>query len=351
MVEIYTEPLSNSEGSRQIYANSVLNATRALQYYAQKLRKEDVTPKRLAQNREHYRKDYIKMLGIDMLKEVFGTQLPDCKSTVVGEDSLCKIQRLQLEIAPNVYFTGLLLTPHTVNNNNPLCIMAHGGGGSPELCCDIVGQNNYGGTVRRVLSKGITVFAPQLLLWDLNPKLCESEVPEYTAQYDRHTTSCKLIQCGTSIAAFEIYCISRSLDYLLSINKYNENYCGMMGLSYGGFYTLYTMAYDTRIKCGWSAAFFNDRTKYCWHDMIWFGSAQKFLDQEVAGLCAPRRLICDVGKQDTVFDASGVTNLFGEVEEFFAASNARDNLLLNLWDGGHRFCKDSFDYFIKELIN
>ncbi len=350
MVEIYTEPLQNSEHIRKLYADSVDNAVKILQEHSKKERHTYVTPQSMAENREFYRSEYTKMLGIDVCKEVFGTGIPNCDISDVGTDALCSIKRMKFEISKDVYFTGLMLIPHTQKEKSPLAVMSHGGGGSPELCCDIVGQNNYGGVVRKLLSKGFIVFAPQLLLWDLSPKLCESEVPAYTAQYNRLNSNNDLKQCGTSIAGFEIYCISRAIDFLLSLPYIEAEKCGMLGLSYGGFYTLYTMAYDTRIKCGWSAAFFNDRTKYSWHDMTWCGSGRKFLDQEVAGLCAPRRLVCDIGSEDTVFDANGVENLFPKVSEFYKCANADGDIRMNLWDGGHRFCPQSFDFFADYLI-
>ena len=135
----------------------------------------------------------------------------------------------------------------------------------------------------------------------------------------------------------------------------DEKRCGMLGLSYGGFYTLYTMAYETRIKSGWSAAFFNDRTKYCWQDFVWKDSAGRFLDAEVAGLCAPRRLWCDVGATDTVFSADGVDELFPRVKAFYEASGAPSEVRMNLWEGGHRFSDSdehesgAMDFFLEGI--
>lgn len=40
----------------------------------------------------------------------------------------------------------------------------------------------------------------------------------------------------------------------------------MIGLSYGGYFTLHTMAADNRIKAGYCAGVFNDRDVYDWAD-------------------------------------------------------------------------------------
>jgi fermentation-respiration switch protein FrsA (DUF1100 family) len=51
---------------------------------------------------------------------------------------------------------------------------------------------------------------------------------------------------GSSVSAVEIYGIKRILDYFE--NKPFVSNLGMIGVSYGGFYTLFTAALDTRIK-------------------------------------------------------------------------------------------------------
>lgn len=128
----------------------------ALLKLAAKLRRErTVTPERMASQREEFREEYIKLLGIDTCREVFGVGAPEAERTAVGNDEFCKIERMALKLCDGVTFTGLLLTPHRRAARTPFVIMSH-----------------------------------------------------------------------------------------------------------GGFYTLYTMTCDVRLKSGWSAAFFNDRTKY-----------------------------------------------------------------------------------------
>ena len=337
MTPHYTEPLSASEPIRKIYADSVSNAAALLKLAAKLRRERLVTPERMAARREEFRAEYASMLGIDICREVFGSGIPEAERYPVGEDELCRIDRILFTLCDGVKFTGLLLLPKKRAEKAPIIVMSHGGGGSPELCSDMLGKNNYGGVVRKLLSRGMIIFAPQLLLWNLQPVLCDSAIPQYSTPYNRIDTDNSMKQSGASIAGFEIYEISRALDWLLSRDFIDAERCGMLGLSYGGFYTLYTMAYDTRIKSGWSGAFFNDRTKYAWKDFVWKDSAGRFLDTEVAGLCAPRRLWCDIGATDPVFSADGVPELFGRVQEFYNAANASTKVRMNLWEGGHRF--------------
>ncbi len=351
MEKIYKEPLEASEHIRKLYKDGIDRAIEMMYEHSKLERESNITPEKMASDRDFLRKVYAHQLGIDRIVEIFGNDTPECEFSYVGEDEAATIERLKIKIADGVFFTGILLTPKLRDEKAPLAVMSHGGGGSPELCCDMLGKNNYDGVVRKMLEHGIIVFAHQLLLWNLKPVLCESTVPQYTVEYNRMDVNRKLLHCGTSIAAFEIYCISRALDCLLALPHVDTERCGMIGLSYGGFYTLYTMAYETRIKLGQSSAAFNDRRVYDWHDMIWHGSAALFSDSEAAGLCAPRKLIIDIGREDSVFDYKSGEALEGRVREFFRAADCEENLRFNVWDGAHKISLESLDLFIKQLID
>ena len=47
-----------------------------------------------------------------------------------------------------------------------------------------------------------------------------------------------------------------AITYMCKKDYVNEDKIGMIGLSYGGYYTMHTMAADTRIKAGYSNAVF-----------------------------------------------------------------------------------------------
>ncbi len=347
----YTEPLETSEPMRQLYADSIDNAVAILQKAAKKRREARITPESMAARREEMREEYARMLGIDLCCAVFGRDIPEVETEVISDDGHETISRVKLKICEGVYFTGLLLVPKQRDARAPLALMSHGGGGSPQLCCDLIGVNNYGGVVRMLLERGVVIFAPQLLLWAYIPAEENPNIPSYKTPYDRTKTENLLRQCGTSIAGFEVYEFTRALDWLMTLDFIDPERIGMLGLSYGGFYTLHTMAYETRIRCGWSAGVFNDRTRYCRRDMSWTDAAGRFLDPEIAGLCAPRPLWIDVGRTDPVFDSASAEALFPRVREFYAAAGAAEQIRCNLWDGGHRFSTDdgALEFFLRGM--
>ena len=200
--------------------------------------------------REEYRERYLSMLGVDRIAPCAASP----ERVFVGEDDVCTIFRLTVRITPEIPFYALLLIPHGAKNA-PLMVAQHGGGGTPELCSDFVGKNNYNHMVGRVLARGAVVLAPQLLLWSRQ----ESETMRACKpDFNRAKIDNSLKRFGLSITGLETKGIMKAIDYASALDEVDENRIGMIGISYGGYYTLNTMAAEPRIKAGYSVAAFND---------------------------------------------------------------------------------------------
>ena len=108
------------------------------------------------------------------------------------------------------------------------------------------------------------------------------------------------------------------------------------------------MAADERIKIGYSEACFNDRNQYDWGNWTYFNSGNKFHDAEVAGLCAPRKLYLEIGKDDQVFDYKYAVEEAKKAKEFYKAYNCEENMIFSLWEGGHTFpdSNEGFEFLL-----
>ena len=277
---------------------------------------------------EPYRQEFIGMLGWPLTNYSVNMPVPHVESEFVGKDDLGDIYRLNITALPGLTSYGILFLPKG-NGPFPLIISQHGGLGTPELCSGFFGSANYNDMTRRVLRKGFAVFAPQLLLWG----------EQFGPKFDREHIDMELKQLGGSITALEIFKVMRSLDYLLSRTDIDKNKVGMMGLSYGGFYTLFTAAVDIRIKAALSSCFFNNRYVYDSHDWIWFNSANTFLDAEVCALICPRSLYIEAGKTDDIFDIKYVYKEYRKVELIYLKLGISNNLGYKEFDGGHELDK------------
>jgi dienelactone hydrolase len=203
---------------------------------------------------------------------------------------------------------------------------------------------NYNHMVKRVIRKGITVFAPQLLLWSADIY--------GNAGYDRAKTDQRLKQFGGSITALEVFCIMRSTDYFAGLDNIDENRIGMIGLSYGGMYTLYTAAADVRIKAALSSCWFGERLDNLWTDWKYFNQLNIFSDEEVGSLVFPRKLYVEIGKYDETFSPEKAEPYLRRLEEYAQKENCSDSLKTKIFEGAHELDKanDGIKFFIENLI-
>ena len=240
---------------------------------------------------EAYRARFVEMLGWPLsAKRKIPAKTP-AKVEFVAEDSLSRIYRVWISTLPGMKTYGMYFLPKG-RGPFPLVIAQHGGLGTPELCSELIEPTNYTDMTRRLLRRGFAVFAPQLMLW----------AERFGPKHEKDLIDRQLKMYGGSLAALEIFRIQRSLDYLMTRREIDSARVGMVGLSYGGFYTLFSAAVDTRIKVAASSCFFSNRKVYDWLDWTWFNSGNLFLDPEVACLVCPRPLFIEVGKRDELFD-------------------------------------------------
>ncbi len=275
---------------------------------------------------EKYREDFKRMLGWPLVDHS-DSSLPTPTSELLSKEEGYSIYRMRFEILDGVIMTGLLFRLDG-DEKKPLVIVQHGGDGTPEIISGIHGSTyNYNDMLERVLPFGVHVFAPQLLLWS----------DDYGINNDRQSIDTRLKRVGSSITAVEIYGITRILDYF-ETQDYVLNF-GMIGLSYGGFYTLFTTAVETRIHSAISCAFFNTRDQYPWIDWTWFDAAKRFDDAEVACLVYPRKLCIEIANQDGLFDVQYGLKSFETLKEY-CREVGTDWVELITFDGVHEFCKD-----------
>lgn len=329
----YSEEKKLTEIYKRSYVDGLNSIIEKRQKQAEAIRKDYV--KNIFDNQEKYREDFKKMLGWPLV-EYETNGLPKVISEKLSDEDGYSIYRMQFEILKGLKMTGLFFKVDG-EEKKPLVIAQHGGQGTPELISGIYGDtSNYNNMLQRVRKNNVHVFAPQLLLWS----------DEYDVEFDRKVIDARLKRVGSSITAVEIYGIIRILDYF-ETQEYISTF-GMVGLSYGGFYTLYTAAIDTRIKSAISCSFFNKRDAVGWIDWTWFKSAEQFDDAEIACLVYPRNLCIEIGNRDELFDYTFGKESFKNLKEM-CKNIGTEWIDLIVFDGTHEFHKS--DEPIQNLVN
>jgi len=263
----------------------------------------------------------------------------------VADDAYASIYRMWLEVVEGVEVYGILSIPHGLTGPAPLLICQHGGGGNPELIQGMIpdmGAGNYGWMVQRALEQGYVTYAPALIF----PFRGEEELngPE-RRELDR-----ELRYVGTSILALELYKIARAVDEIVKRPEVDPGRVGMMGLSYGGCYTLYATALDTRIKAAVSSCYFNERARYPWSDWSYFNFLNEFADAELCGLIAPRPFLIEVGEKDELFAVEGARTEAERARVYWDKLGVPERFVFEVFDGGHEFKGDQAYDFVRPYL-
>jgi alpha-L-rhamnosidase len=329
---------------RTEYANSIKKYLDDLEVTAKKTAVDEAFCD--ASRREELRLEYINMLGKPLFGyALFGKTLPEARTEPLRKTDTFTSTRYQLEVMPGFWFYGILFEPTEKSSKNALVIAQHGGGGTPEIAGSFLWDSaNYNHMVRRVLRKGITVFAPQCLLWNA----------EYASDFERSERQIidrKLKYSGASISALEIFSIMRSIDYFTAQDSIDPERIGMIGLSYGGMYTLFTAAADTRIKAAVSSCWFCDRFKSLAVEDWSYRDGVRFRDPEIAMLVLPRKLYIESAERDEVFKIEYVKPELERLKVYAEKSGCVDSLKIKIFDGVHELDKadDGINFLIENL--
>ncbi len=322
---IYKENFGDSARYKEEYLSGLEAFIRAREKEAAAVRKARAAS--ILCEPEKYRAELREMLGFPLTQEKPSTP-PHTETVLHSEEEDYTVYRLRVEIMKDLVMTGLYFRLHG-NEKRPLAIVQHGGAGTPELISGVYGStSNYNDMLMRVLRQGVHVFAPQLLLWNTE---------KYGIPFDRPMMDSRLKRVNSSITAIEVFGIMRALDYFETLPEVGN--FGMVGLSYGGFYTQMTAALDTRIRSAISCSYFNERDRHSRVDWTWRGSAYLFDDAELALLVYPRKICLAVGENDELFACEGAKAAFSALKSE-CETVGDDWVKFFTFDGAHEFFFD-----------
>lgn len=324
----YQEDALTANPYKQDYLNSVEKLIQERLQEAGAVRA--LRAKEILENPEQARAEFAKMLGWPLSEEP--RQPLTTVATLLSEENGIRLCRMRFEIFPGFFYYGLYFE-HT-GQRLPLVLSQHGKWGTPEVCSDVIPleQTNYHHMSRRILQRGAHVFAPQMLLW---------QEESCGIAYNRDLLDAKLRQVGGSMVALELYCLRCCIHYFAAQPEVDEAQIGMVGLSYGGMYTLYAAALDIRIKAAFSCCYFNDRSLQIFPDWSWKGSARQFMDAEIALLCRPRALFLAIADHDPGFLVQNGIREYNRLCRVLQTQGcAQEWLHFEVFAGIHEFCPE-----------
>ena len=271
------------------------------------------------------------------------------QETPLGEDDLATYTRLRVPVAPGIHSIGVYMRPKNVSGKLPLVIAAHGRSGPPDRLADgkvVVLAHHNRDLGRGALERGYAVWEPMFVFYA-------------TGQPDdlRERLSVRALEAGTTLPAMEILKTVRALDALIQRPEIDPARVAMVGMSYGGFYTLYTTALEPRIKVAVVAAYFNDRESVLdasepngFSDWRFPDSLTLLRDPFIAALVCPRPLEIQAGSQDQLFPLEGARRTVPQAAQFYAKLHAADQLQFRAFVGRHDFNgREAWDFLGQHL--
>lgn len=332
-MNLYREPRDAGNAHRERYLAQLRKLLQREQSQAKQRRREDfkldVSSLRAYESSiKGHRARFFNLLGWP-LTEPYPGGIPLQKEISAGQDDLGSIRRVWVETLPGLETYGLLFLPPG-DGPHPLVISQHGGGGTPELCSDFFGSANYNEMSRRILRRGAAVFCPQLAMWK----------EEFGPEHERQDLDRNFKQLGGSIAALDIFQVRRCIDAIAARPDIDATRIGMIGLSWGGFYTLVTAASDTRIRVALTSCFFNDRARYPRGPSVWKDAALVAFDAEIAALVCPRALYIEVGRNDELFAVDSARAEAEQVQALYQRLDLATRFRYHEHAGGHEFDPD-----------
>ncbi|WP_180359687.1 alpha/beta hydrolase family protein [Miniimonas arenae] len=144
---------------------------------------------------------------------------------------------------------------------------------------------------------------------------------------------------GTSLPALRVNDLRRAVDLLPALGA-DPDRIGLVGISGGGQLALWTGALDPRIAVVGVSCYLNTfatsvlAMEHCACNAA-PGLAVELDMPDLAALVAPRPLLVEAGLRDPIFPIQGTRAALDVVRRAYAALDATDLLLEDVFDGGH----------------
>ena len=261
------------------------------------------------------------------------SEKPTSRCEVIGEDAIATYSRCWITVAPGLDTYGLYLVPKNLKGPAPLVVSLHGGGGFPEVAL-FKGGTNYHDQVRGAAQRGYIVWAPQFVMYPFRDRDAGTPIPAEV----RMELDSKLRNKGTSLMAVEAMKVIKSMDVLLDRPEVDAKRVAMIGLSYGGFYSLYIAALDPRVKAVVASCSFREVPMV--RDSMMDGRPLDLTSPKQDALIAPRALQVQAGLTDKSAPIESVRRAIAEAKSYYEHSGKPQMLDYQEFNGGHEWRGD-----------
>lgn len=313
---------------------ALITVSLTAQYYEEDLQK----------SRPHREENYRQFAGYSRLlrfQKLIGYPAPGFFETAgaprvekAGEDSIGIYHRVWIPVAPGMETYGLYIVPRKVKLPAPLVVSLHGGGGIPESAL-FHGGSNYHDQIRGAVEQGYVVWAPLFVMF---PFADRGKDPQQIPVEVRRDLDAQFRAAGTSLMAVESMKVIKALNRILERPEVDPKRVAMIGLSYGGYYTLYIAALDQRIRAAVASCSFRNTPAATVTPTE--GRPIDITSPDQVALIAPRPLQIQAGIKDASAPINTVRVTIEEARKHYDAAGKSGALDYQEFDGGHEWRGD-----------
>ena len=153
-----------------------------------------------------------------------------------------------------------------------------------------------------------------------------------------------LIYAGASWPGVVFWDDIRTVDYLVTRQEVDPKRIGCLGISMGGYRSLYLAALDERIQAACVTGFMSTvepmmKAHIDTHSFVHFlPGLHAFLDlPDIAGLAAPRSLMVQQCSKDGLFPLAGMRGSLEKIVAIFEKAGCKEKFVGRFYDVPHRF--------------
>lgn len=293
--------------------------------------------------------------------------------------------------APWFRVPAYVLIPKGRTNPGPAIVDLHSHGGmflfGKEKVIDL-GDNhptmvdyhakNYDGrpTATELARRGYVVLSADTFMFGERRLIMDDDLPrgwdranyspEVVAQLNakcrakESTLAKSLVFAGTTWPGIVSWDDMRAVDYLASRPEVDANRIGCVGISMGGYRSLYLGARDPRIAATCIVGFMSTTAPMLQahidtHSWVHFlPGLHRWLDwPELAALSAPRALLVQQCSQDRLFPLTGMQESIRRIGDLYASAGVPDRFSGRFYDEPHRWTRamqdEAFDWLDRQL--
>jgi dienelactone hydrolase len=261
-------------------------------------------------------------------------------------------ERVEIDTEPGVTMPFYALIPDNLSGTTPGVIAAHGHSSGGKLAPagirddpkirETIEQHNYDYGVQAV-RRGYVAFCPDARGFGERREWIY-EKPEQILDSSCRQLAHMGIPLGLTVAGMWTWDLMVLLDYIQARPETQGQKLGCIGLSGGGLQTMWLAALDERVQCAVISGYFYGVEDSLLHlsgncDCNFIPHLWEYADMgDVAALIAPRPLLIESARQDSLNGPRGMDNVFEQyaiTEQAYQLLNVPDRLAHDTFDGGH----------------